>query len=112
MGSPTGARLVVFLGIGLVFTALFLLVGRTLARLAFLRGSRSSPERDSIPTMRENPPEVEPAGGADVDPELERLRKLLASVEELRALLAPLTVADRERVLELARQLKEHPTGS
>lgn len=34
VGSPTGARLLVFLGIGLVFTALFLLVGRFLARLA------------------------------------------------------------------------------
>jgi hypothetical protein len=34
VGSPTGARLLVFLGIGLVFTALFLLAGRTLARLA------------------------------------------------------------------------------
>ena len=34
VGSPTGARLLVFLGVGLVFTALFLLVGRGLARLA------------------------------------------------------------------------------
>ena len=34
VGSPTGARLLVFLGIGLVFTALFLLAGRALARLA------------------------------------------------------------------------------
>lgn len=34
VGSPTGARLLVFLGIGLVFTALFLLVGRVLARFA------------------------------------------------------------------------------
>jgi hypothetical protein len=33
VGSPTGARLLVFLGIGLVFTALFLLAGRALARL-------------------------------------------------------------------------------
>lgn len=34
VGSPTGARLLVFLGIGLVFTAPFLLTGRSLARLA------------------------------------------------------------------------------
>lgn len=56
-------------------------------------------------------PEVETAGGGKVDPALERTRKLIASVEELRALLAPLTPAERERVLELARQLKEHPEG-
>ncbi len=62
--------------------------------------------------MSEYPPEVESVGGADEDPELDRLRKLLASVEELRALLAPLTPSDRERVLELARHLKEHPAGS
>jgi hypothetical protein len=34
VGSPTGGRLLVFLGIGLVFTALFLGVGRALVRLA------------------------------------------------------------------------------
>ena len=34
VGSPTGIRLLVFLGVGLVFTALFLSVGRSLARLA------------------------------------------------------------------------------
>ena len=34
VGSPTGGRLLVFLGIGLLFTALFLLAGRGLARLA------------------------------------------------------------------------------
>lgn len=33
VGSPTGVRLLVFLGIGLVFTGLFLLTGRALARL-------------------------------------------------------------------------------
>jgi hypothetical protein len=53
--------------------------------------------------------EVERTGD---DPELAATRKLLASVEELRALLAPLTPAERERVLELARWLKEHPEGS
>ena len=37
VGSPTGARLLVFLGIGLVFTALFLTAGRALARLAVRR---------------------------------------------------------------------------
>jgi hypothetical protein len=59
--------------------------------------------------MSDDPPEVKPAGGSKVDPALERTRRLIASVEELRALLAPLTPAQREQVLELARQLKEHP---
>jgi hypothetical protein len=35
----------------------------------------------------------------------EELQVLLASVEELRALLAPLSEEDRRRVLELARRL-------
>ena len=43
------------------------------------------------------------------DPNLAATRKLLASVEELRALLAPLTPDQREQVLELARQLR-HPS--
>jgi len=43
------------------------------------------------------------------DPNLAATRKLLASVEELRAILAPLTPSQRERVLELARWLKDHP---
>ena len=59
--------------------------------------------------MSDERPDVETAEGANVDPELERTRKLIASVEELRALLAPLTPPQRERVLELARRLKEHP---
>lgn len=59
--------------------------------------------------MSDDPPEVEPSGGANVDPALQRTRRLIASVEELRALLAPLTPAAREQVLELARRLKEHP---
>lgn len=59
--------------------------------------------------MSDDPPEVEPTQGGEVDPDLERIRKLIASVEELRALLAPLTPAAREQVLELARQLKEPP---
>ena len=48
----------------------------------------------------------------DEDPELLETRALLASVEELRALLAPLSPSDRERVLELARHLAEHPGSS
>jgi hypothetical protein len=62
--------------------------------------------------MSDDLPEVEPADGPNADPDLERIRKLIASVEELRALLAPLTPADRERVLELARQLREPPEGT
>jgi hypothetical protein len=54
-----------------------------------------------------------PGPGSDweEDPELEKTRQLLASVEELRALLAPLSPEDRERVLQLARELKKHPGG-
>lgn len=33
IGAPTGSRLVTFLGIGLAFTLLFLLIGRLLARV-------------------------------------------------------------------------------
>lgn len=44
--------------------------------------------------------------------DLRKTRRLIASVEELRALLAPLSPEDRERVLALARRLKEHPTGT
>ena len=36
-------------------------------------------------------------------------QRLLASVEELRALLAPLSERDRRRVLELARSLRRGP---
>jgi hypothetical protein len=59
--------------------------------------------------MDEDLPEVESDEPAGDDPELAATRILLASVEELRALLAPLTPSQRERVLELARSLKEHP---
>lgn len=45
----------------------------------------------------------------DEDPDLRETRALLASVEELRALLAPLAPEDRERVLQLARHLADHP---
>ncbi len=62
--------------------------------------------------MSDDRPKVEPTRFGKVDPALERTRKLIASVEELRALLAPLTPAQREQVLELARQLKEHPEGT
>lgn len=33
VGSPTGGRIAVFLGVGLAFTALFLVVGRVVSRL-------------------------------------------------------------------------------
>ncbi len=41
------------------------------------------------------------------DEELMKTRKLIASVEELRALLAPLTPAEREQVLALAREIAD-----
>lgn len=43
--------------------------------------------------------------------DLEETRKLIASVEELRALLAPLSEDDRRRVLDLARSLKDPHEG-
>jgi hypothetical protein len=42
---------------------------------------------------------------------IESQRLLIASVEELRALLAPLSPEDRARVLQLARDLHERPQG-
>ena len=62
--------------------------------------------------MSNDPPGVgpeEPSEGARDDSKLAATRRLLASVEELRALLAPLTPGQREQVLELARRLR-HPT--
>ena len=59
--------------------------------------------------MSDDPPEVEPKKIPDDDPRLEATRKLIAATEELRALLAPLTPSERERVLELARWLKRDP---
>jgi hypothetical protein len=61
--------------------------------------------------MSNDPPEVEPDRPKvwKDDPNLAATRKLLASVEELRALLAPLTPDQREQVLELARRLR-HPS--
>lgn len=49
VGSPSGVRLLTFLGIGLAFTLLFLLAGRAAARAIGGRmGSRRRLERDSI----------------------------------------------------------------
>ena len=46
----------------------------------------------------------------NIPPEdLEATRQLIASVEELRALLAPLSDEDRRRLLDLARILRQHP---
>ena len=59
--------------------------------------------------MSDDPDAREPDPDRDEDPDLLETRALLASVEELRALLAPLQPGDRERVLELARHLAEHP---
>lgn len=41
------------------------------------------------------------------DEALLKTRKLIASVEELRALLAPLTPDEREQVLALAREIAD-----
>ena len=59
--------------------------------------------------MGDEPTDVEQTENPDDDPELQATRKLLAPVEELRALLAPLTPDQREQVLALARSLKESP---
>ena len=53
VGSPSGTRLLVFVGIGLVFTLLFLLAGRGVVALIDRRRGRRMrsqrrPERDSI----------------------------------------------------------------
>jgi hypothetical protein len=62
--------------------------------------------------MNDDPGEPTPGSDWEDDPDLQETRALLASVEELRALLAPLAPGDRERVLQLARHLAEHPGGS
>lgn len=49
---------------------------------------------------------------AEADEIFEEQRALIASVEELRALLAPLTDEDRARVLDLAHRLADPPEGS
>jgi hypothetical protein len=58
--------------------------------------------------MSDLPTDGEPdEAGADED--LRKTRRLIASVEELRALLAPLSPDERERVLRLAREIAEQP---
>jgi hypothetical protein len=64
------------------------------------------------PAMSDERETPGPGSDWDEDPDLVETRALIASVEELRALLAPLEPEDRERVLELARHLAEHPGGS
>jgi hypothetical protein len=51
-------------------------------------------------------------GTREADEIMEERRALIASVEELRALLAPLTDEDRARVLDLAHRLADQPKGS
>jgi hypothetical protein len=51
-------------------------------------------------------------GTPEADEIMEERRALIASVEELRALLAPLTDEDRARVLDLAHRLADQPKGS
>ena len=50
---------------------------------------------------------LDPDEDGTTDEELLRTRKLIASVEELRALLAPLTPDEREQVLALAREIAD-----
>lgn len=51
----------------------------------------------------------ERGAGFDEGEDLREARRLIASVEELRALLAPLSPDERERVLALAREIAEQP---
>jgi hypothetical protein len=44
VGSPTGTRILVFLGVGLVFTLLFLLAGRGLVRVLAPEGALERPD--------------------------------------------------------------------
>jgi hypothetical protein len=55
-------------------------------------------------TRKERPRDAPPS--EEDAPELDERHRLLASVEELRALLAPLSDEDRQRVLDLARSLR------
>ena len=60
--------------------------------------------------MSKDPPDPGKGIGRGRVRDVEKTRRLLASVEELRALLAPLTPEEREQVLALARRIKEqHP---
>ena len=44
VGSPSGARILVFLGVGLAFTLLFLAIGRLVARALGERGAPPAPD--------------------------------------------------------------------
>jgi hypothetical protein len=59
-------------------------------------------------TMTDEPVE----GSPEAEEAMEEQRALIASVEELRALLAPLTDEDRARVLDLAHRLADPVEGS
>ncbi len=59
--------------------------------------------------MNDEPSDGDQPESPGPDTQLQATRVLLASVEELRALLAPLTPDEREQVLALARSLKERP---
>ena len=50
---------------------------------------------------------LDPDSDETTDEELLKTRRLIASVEELRALLAPLTPDEREQVLALAREIAD-----
>ena len=51
----------------------------------------------------------DPEEAFDEGEDLRATRRLIASVEELRALLAPLSPEERERVLALAREIADQP---
>ena len=59
--------------------------------------------------MSDVPTEEGPREGFVEDEALQETRRLIASVEELRALLAPLSPDEREQVLSLAREIAEQP---
>jgi hypothetical protein len=59
--------------------------------------------------MSDLPTDEGPKEGFVEDEGLQKTRRLIASVEELRALLAPLSPDERERVLALAREIAEQP---
>jgi hypothetical protein len=59
--------------------------------------------------MSDLPTGEEPDKAVDESEDLKETRRLIASVEELRALLAPLSPDERERVLRLAREIAEQP---
>jgi len=59
--------------------------------------------------MSDPPTDEEMGEAAGEDEELRTTRRLIASVEELRALLAPLSPDERERVLALAREIADQP---